>query len=130
MTVYIRKICCSEVLFFLPSFLFFSCIFQLTTAWKKIDPFRRVPANKVEIEEKPESPSEKEQIKGRLLWVKKLEIDVKFARKGIPSDKVYISVNVILRNKRYIYRIKHLDLTYCLKVLNDISETVKVLKGV
>ncbi len=65
------------------------------------------------------------------IWLRELEIYVKFedTEEMFERNIVYITGDVVILNKRYNYKIKNIGLSYCLRLLDSITETLKHCKS-
>ena len=93
-----------------------------------MNPFSRVPPSYVEIIENDDDKSWKflPRYSG-IVWIRKLQIKVNFTDSILFDSKiVYISADVIYLNKRYTYKINRVGLGYCLRMLDSITEFLKL----
>lgn len=121
----LASLCIQHSSFTLKHFL--SSSFQLRKTWEKINPFARVPSNNVEITENMDQSWRFLPRYDGIIWLRKLEIHVKFLESMdlFDSKIVHISGDVVILNKRYTYKINNVGLSYCLRLLDSITEILK-----
>eukprot|EP00794_Sanderia_malayensis_P008976 gene8976-9934_t len=103
---------------------------KMRDIWNKIDPFSRVPGTNVEVVENPDMTWRSEPRYHGLIWLRQLEIYVRFMDVDTVFERsiVYVTGDVVVLNKRYTYKIKDVGLSYCLRLLDSITETLKQCK--
>ncbi len=105
--------------------------FQIRDIWNKIDPFSRVPGTNVEITENPDLSWRSQPRYHGIIWLRQLEVYVKFEDVDSLFERniVYVTGDVVILNKRYKYKINDVGLSYCLRLLDSITETLKHCKS-
>lgn len=102
-------------------------ISKLRETWEKIDPFSRVPSDYVEIIENDDNSWKFLPRYSGIVWIRKVQVKVNFTDSVLFDSKiVYISADVIHLNKRYTYKINKVGLRYCLRMLDSITEFLKM----
>ena len=103
------------------------CSFQLRQTWGKINPFARVPSSNVEIVESDDQSWKFLPRYAGLVWLRKLQVHVDFVDSIDLFDSriVHISADVVHSNTRYTYKISNVGLSYCLRMLDSITEILK-----